>query len=332
MRREGNLIERVAAWENLQSALLKAARGKSDRGDVRRFREDRDLRLRQLRDGILNGTVPVGNHRFFWVRDPKLRRICAACFEERVLHHALMNVCGPFLDRALIDDCFACRPGKGREAALMRAQHFSRRYGWYLKLDIRKYFDSINHGVLRTQLERRLKDRGVLGILERIIGSYSAGASGQGLPIGHLTSQYFANGYLGPLDRWIRETRGLSGYVRYMDDFAVWSNEPEVLRDVWAKVAEWLGLNLKLRLKDGGQLNRSGFGMPFLGYRVLPTHFLLRPESRRRLFRRWQARLQDYEEGALDELHLQRRAESMLAFARFASTRGLRRRLADVVG
>jgi hypothetical protein len=322
----------VAAWENLQIALLKAAQGKSNRDDVRRFRDDRDARLRQLREGILTGSIPVGDHRFFWVRDPKMRRICAACFEERVLHHALMNVCGPILDRALIDDCFACRLGKGREAALMRARHFSRRYGWYLKLDIRKYFDSVDHGVLLAQLERRLKDPGILRILGRIIGSYSSGAPGRGLPIGHLTSQYFANGYLGPFDRWIREERGFSGYVRYMDDFAVWSDDPRVLREVWTKASDWLELNLKLRLKVGGQLNRSDLGMPFLGYRVLPTHFLLRPESRRRLFRRWQARVEEYEEGALDELQFQRRAESLLAFARFAATRGLRRRLLDVVG
>lgn len=133
--------------------------------------------------------VSVGDYHYFKVFDPKERSICAAAFNERVLHHALMNVCHPIFERAQIFDSYASRIGKGTYAALDRASHFTKRYKWFLKLDFKKYFDSIQHGVVKSQLQRLFKDQELLNIFNSIIDTYEVAPS-QGVPIGNLTSQY----------------------------------------------------------------------------------------------------------------------------------------------
>jgi len=125
---------------------------------------------------------------YFTIHDPKERTICAANFRERVMHHALMNVCEPALERAAIFDSYACRQGKGQLAAVQRAESYARRYGWFLKLDVRKYFDSIDHAVLRGLLREKFKDVVVLALFDQVLASYQT-APGRGLPIGNLTAQ-----------------------------------------------------------------------------------------------------------------------------------------------
>ena len=125
-----------------------------------------DRHIAAMSAAIREGTFPVGRFQQFLIRDPKERVITAPCFDERVLHHAIMNVCEPVMDRWLIDDTFACRTGKGREAAIQRAQHFTRNAEWFLKLDVRKYFDSVPHASLMAFLERRFKDRRLLELLQ----------------------------------------------------------------------------------------------------------------------------------------------------------------------
>ncbi len=147
-----------------------------------------------------------------------------------MLHHALTLVCEPVFERLLIADTFACRRGKGREAAVERAKQFARRYPWFLKLDIRKYFNSIDHERLLWLLGRKFKDRRLLDLFGRIIASYEV-TPGRGVPIGSLTSQHFANFYLAGLDRFVKEGLRAGGYVRYMDDFVVWDENRTRLAD-----------------------------------------------------------------------------------------------------
>lgn len=209
MRRAANLFERIPEQENLRLAFQKAARGRRGQEVVRDFASRLDQRIAAMSVAIRDGTLPVGRFQQFLIHDPKQRVITAPCFEERVLHHAIMNVCEPLMDRWLIDDTFACRTGKGREAAIHRARRFTRDAAWFLKLDVRKYFDSVSHGNLVDFLRRRFKDRRLLELLTRIITSYRGGV-GIGLPIGSLTSQHFANFYLGWMDRFVKEsTTGL---------------------------------------------------------------------------------------------------------------------------
>ena len=221
MKRAGHFIESIAEPANLRLAFWKAAKGKRAKADCRAFQAKLDTNLSTLRAQLLAGRVPVGEYHTFTIQDPKERTICAAAFCERVLHHALMNVCEPVLERAAIFDSYAGRKGKGQLAAVRRAESYARHYGWFLKMDIRKYFDSVDQCVLLELLARKSKDAAVQRMFGQILASYET-APGRGLPIGNLTSQHFANFYLDPLDRFVKERLRCRAYVRYMDDFVVW--------------------------------------------------------------------------------------------------------------
>jgi RNA-directed DNA polymerase len=158
MRRVGNLFESIADRTNLQWAVWRAMRGKRRRPEAHDYLQDVDARLTELSDGLRSGTFPVGRFQQFVIRDPKERIITAPCFAERVLHHAIMNVCEPHFERWLIADTFACRVGKGRQAALQRGRQFARSHDWFLSMDVRKYFDNIGHSTLKTALARRINE------------------------------------------------------------------------------------------------------------------------------------------------------------------------------
>ena len=172
MRRAGNLFDRISEFENLRLAFHKAARGRRGQAVVRQFAASLDQRIATMSVAIAEGAFPIGRFQQFLIRDPKERVITAPCFDERVLHHAIMNICEPVMDRWLIDDTFACRTGKGRELAIQRAQYFARNAAWSLKLDVRRFFDSVPHATLMMLLERRFKDRRLLELLTRIITAY----------------------------------------------------------------------------------------------------------------------------------------------------------------
>ncbi len=148
MKRAGGLMALVAEPENLRRAFLKAASGKRGKADCLAFQARLDENLGTLREELLAGKVRVGDYHLFTIFDPKERTICAASFGQRVLHHAVMAVCEPVLERAAVFDSYACRKGKGRLAAVERAGGYARRHEWFLKMDVRKYFDSIHHGTL----------------------------------------------------------------------------------------------------------------------------------------------------------------------------------------
>ena len=221
MKRIGNLFERVIDPENLRLAFLKASRGKRHRVDQQAWQSNLEENVVRLRDGLMRLDYPIGDYRRFTIYEPKEREICAASFGERVLHHALMNVCEPYFDKWLVFDSYACRVGKGQKDAFVRARQFAHRYRWFLKCDFRKYFDSIPHDRLKAMLARRFKDPMVLAWLGRIIDSYEK-TPGRGLPIGNLTSQHLANLYLDPLDRMIAHG-GCAGRAPLADVFATWT-------------------------------------------------------------------------------------------------------------
>ena len=172
MKRAGHLFEAVVEPANLELAFWKASRGKRARADQRAFAANLAEELARLREGLIDGTYPVGDYRRFTVYEPKERVICAAAFRERVLHHALMNVLEPWIEKWLIYDTYACRKGKGQLAAVQRAQRFARKYRYFLKCDIRKFFDSVPHEGIEEMLERKIKDRRVVSWLMKIVDTY----------------------------------------------------------------------------------------------------------------------------------------------------------------
>ncbi len=194
------------------------------------------------------------------------------------LQHALMNVCHPYFERQQIHDSYASRLGKGTYSALERAAAFNCRYAFFLKLDARKYFDSLDHGVVRGQLCRLFKDPHLLRIFDRILGSYAV-QPGRGVPIGNLTSQYFANHYLAPADHYAREVLCVPAYVRYMDDMVLWHNDKAALLEAGRRFQEYTRERLKLELKPFC-LNKNTAGLPFLGYLLYPDTTRLAHRSR----------------------------------------------------
>jgi hypothetical protein len=279
----------------------------------------------------LSGSVDVGDYHTFTIHDPKERTICAASFRERVLHHALMNVCEPVLERAAIFDSYACRKGRGQQVAVRRAMSYARGNGWFLKMDIRKYFDSIDQEVLRGLLRRKFKDVRLMEVFDRILATYQT-APGRGLPIGNLTSQHFANYYLAPLDRFLKERLQCRSYVRYMDDFVVWGETAAELREVWRQVEAMLAAELKLELKFNVMLNRTECGMDFLGYRIFPDDLRLAKRSKRRFASKFRAYEREHRDGVWSELELQQRMTSLIAFTLPCRSRGFRRNMIERFG
>lgn len=326
MKRAGNLYPLIAEPDNLRLAFLKAVRGKRGKNEVRAYGARLDENLLLLREQLLTQRPDVGHYSFFTVYDPKERVICAASFPERVLHHAVMNVCEPVLERYAIHDSYACRTGKGMHAAVRRAQEFSRMHPWYLKLDVRKYFDSIDHATMRRLLSRRIKDSDLLTLFGRILSTYET-TPGRGLPIGNLVSQHLANFYLGHLDHWVKETLRVRGYVRYMDDFVLWEETKDPLQIHLRAIRGFLSSELGLELKENVQINRCARGLPFLGYRVFPGHLDLGPRARQRFARRLRGYEAEWMDGAWSEADLARHMEALLSYVRFADTVALRRRI-----
>ncbi len=280
MKRVGGLYERIAAPENLRLAFWKARRSKDGKADVEAFRRNLEVEVECLRSDLLAEQIAWGRYHLFTIYDPKERVICAALFRDRVLHHAIMNVCDPVFERYQVFDSYACRKGKGLHACLDRARYYTRRHGWYLKLDVRKYFDSIQHAILLEQICRQFKDERTLRLMAGLISTYAT-EPGMGLPIGNLTSQYFANHYLGSLDHLCKETLRIPGYVRYMDDIVLWADSREDLLGWHETIVDFCDKELSLELKPPC-LNKTRLGISMLGYRVLPGTVLLARRSRRR--------------------------------------------------
>lgn len=317
MKRAGNLVDRIAERDNLRLAFCKAARGKRGHAGVRSYADGLEENLARLRDQIGDNSVSLGRCQQFVIHDPKQRVITAPCFEERVLHHAVMNVCEPVFERWFIDDTFACRAGKGGQAAVARSQEFARRNAFFLKLDVRKYFDSVPHDGLLARLCCLFKDRRLLALFERLVRAFR-GSSGRGLPIGSLMSQHFANFYLGWLDRTIKERLRVRGYVRYMDDMAVWGDSAADLRHAQIHCEQFLGDELGLQAKPRPYINRTALGMDFLGCRIFSRHTTLNRRSRVRCARNLRALESRFLCGKIDELELQQRGTAAMAFARAA--------------
>ena len=319
------MFSAIADPDNLRLAFWKARKGKNHSRQVLQYRSDLEKNLNALREEILGGTVEVGQYTFFKIFDPKERNICAAAFREQVLHHALMNVCHPYFERVQIFDSYASRKGKGTYAALDRAKEFTRRYRYFLKIDVRKFFESIHHNVLKTQLGRLFKDEAVLKTLFGIIDSYQAKPD-RGVPIGNLTSQYFANHYLSALDHFIKEQLRIKAYVRYMDDMVLWHDDKDVLKRARGAIQTYLQQEMKLELKPP-LLNSCARGVPFLGYVVLPFNIRLSLRSRRRFVKKLRGLEENYHTGKWSEAACQRKILPLLAFTRHANTLAFRKSL-----
>lgn len=325
MKRVGFLIEQIADMENLRLAFYKAQSGKEAKNPVLAYRAKLESNLLDLREQLVAGDVRVGNYHLFKIYDPKERTICAADFSERVLHHALMNVCAPFFERQFICSTCANRVGKGVYYALNIAHKAMERYRFVAKLDVRKYFDSIHHDVLLKQLNRIFKDSRLLTIFEQIVHSYAV-VEGRGLPIGNLTSQYFANFYLSGLDHYVKEKLQVAEYVRYMDDMLLFGNDKGVLKQQVYHVQLYANNLLKVELKPP-LLQLTSHKTAFLGYSLKGAVIGLTNRSKRRFAAKYRMANKMLKEGTWDEKQYQEHILPLFAFVRHAYSKKYRKRI-----
>ncbi|HEX5273207.1 MAG TPA: RNA-directed DNA polymerase, partial [Gemmataceae bacterium] len=301
-RRHDNLWAELTGFRNLLRAFEQARRGKRRHENVAAFEVELERELFRLQDELRGKTYAPGPYRTFQICEPKPRLISAAPFRDRVVHHALCRVLVPIFEPTFLGDSYACRVGKGTHAAVDRFVAFARRCRYVLKCDVAKYFPSIDHEILKGQIARKVTDRDVLWLANRIIDASNAqeevrewfpgddlfapGGRRRGLPLGNQTSQFFANVYLSPLDHFIKEVLRAPCYLRYVDDFLLLSDDKGWLAEARERCREFLaGLRLRLHPRKAA-VSRVADGTRLLGYRVWPTHRLLPRANVTRMRRR----------------------------------------------
>lgn len=282
MRRVGGLWGSFCSFSNLHLAWQKTRRGSGFTEESILFFQDLEPELLRLQNEIITGTWMPMPLRFFDIHDPKHRKIAVSPFRDRVVHHALINVLEPIFEPCFIPDSFATRKGKGVHAAVFSAQRYLQSSHYYLKSDIEKFFDSVPHDVLLSIIGKKIKDRGLMDICQRVLS-----VSDRGLPIGSRTSQFFANVYLNHFDHFVKEKCHIKGFVRYMDDFVVFENDKKMLVNLKSKLEFFLQEELQLTLKPAATfLNHRQNGLPFLGRRIFPNIIRLRTQNLRLITKR----------------------------------------------
>jgi RNA-directed DNA polymerase len=326
VKRYSYLFERVCDFRALTTAAIEAARGKKSKSRVAIFFQNLETEVIELEKELREKKYQPCPYHTFTVHDPKVRMICAADFRDRVVHHAICKVLEPIFERSFIYDTYACRKGKGTHLAIRKAQTFCRCYCYFLKLDVHKFFDSVDHETLKALLCRKIKDLDMLQLLDVFIDHPVPWTEpGKGIPIGNLTSQHFANFYLSPLDHFIKEILHIKAYARYMDDLLFFSNDKDDLWNVKRKVEYFLNSELSLRLKDGFVLLApTTQGLPFLGLRLFPGVIRLSRKGWRRFRRKMIIRENLLAEGKLDPDRFVRSVSSMVGHIGHANTRNLR--------
>ncbi len=296
-------LDLIADWHNVAWAMHRACKGKRDRPDIRALLRTPEPVIALVSESLRQGRLPVGTFSAFTIHDPKRRLIHAAPLPDRIAHHALVRFLEPTFERVLLPSVFACRVGKGVDAAIRYAQRQARRFPWVMHLDIHHYFPHIDHRILRAQLRRRFRGDGSV-LLDAVVDAHQRD-KGKGLPIGALTSQHFANHYLDGADRWLLAQKGIEAHCRYMDDFLVWSHERRTLLGLRDRFAEYLEQELALRFKPP-LVQRSERGILFCGVHVKP-HGLRSSRRRRKRYRKaldyWE---RQWSAGRIDSLQLQR--------------------------
>lgn len=295
MSRINHVYDYIISFENLFISWQEFLRGKKKRKDVIEFSLKLSDNLFSLRQSLLSKTYRHGGYRAFKINDPKPRDIHKASVSDRLVHHAICRVLFPHFDKKFIYDSYSCRLDKGTFKALNRFRDFGRKVSrnntqtaWVLKGDIKKFFASINHQILKNILLKYIGDENVLWLIDQVIDSFNTkGRESQGLPLGNLTSQLLVNIYLNELDNFIKRRLKIKYYLRYADDFVIFHEEHNYLTNIIPEISEWLDFKLKLSLHPNKLVIKTlDSGLNFLGWVNFPKHRVLRSATKRRMFKK----------------------------------------------
>lgn len=333
------------AWPNLLAAYIAAARGKHASEGVARFAYHAGEAVLRLQRALAAGTWQPGGYVQFPLHEGKRRWFSAAPFADRVVHHALLQVVERRFEATFCDASYANRRGRGTHRAIGRLQQHARRHRHVLRLDVQRHFASIDHAILLELLGRRIPEPGLQRVVRAIVASGEhvadpaepppqwlflgddllALARPRGLPVGNLTSQHWSNVYLHPLDEFCTRTLGCHAYVRYVDDFALFHDDPAVLAGWLPRIVAFLGRRLRLRLHEhSAQVQACAAGIPWLGMVVYPDRRRIKGRKVVEGTRRLQHLYDAWRRGAISFGEFDASVQGWIAHVRHADTLGLR--------
>jgi retron-type reverse transcriptase len=297
MKTYRNLYGQLCSFQNIFLSFINARKGKTQKPYIIEFEKELSKNLFTIQKDLINETYKPKPLEVFILRDPKTRRISKSHFSDRIVHHAVYNIIQPFLEKMFIYDSYANRVNKGTLAAIKRFEYFKRKVshnytqlkdkknikGYVLKADVRKFFDSVNHDILLKILSRKIADTKVMKLIKIILDNHESPIPGKGMPLGNLTSQFFANVYLNELDQYVKHTLKAKYYIRYVDDFVILDNSKEKLEFYKGEIDKYLRKELDVQLHpDKSRIFSLYRGTPFLGARIYTHHRLLIPRNIRK--------------------------------------------------
>jgi len=325
-------------------AFKKARKGKSKKWYVKRFESNLENNLLQIKYELETLSYYPRPLKRFIIRDPKTRVIQASRFRDRVIHHALCNIIEPLFDKTFIYDSYANRKKKGTHAGLKRFDCFKRKVsdngklvrnakddnmvaGYVLKADIRHYFDRVDHEILLNIIKRKIRDEKVIWLVQKILDNHDSKILGRGMPIGNLTSQFFANVYLNELDYFVKHKLKAKYYLRYVDDFVILHKDKEVLENYKKQINEFLkAIKLELHPEKSRVLSLHN-GISLLGFRVFYHYKLPRKSNIRKFEKRLDELTKDFKEGKINKEKFMESLEGWFAYAEWSNTYGYRNKV-----
>jgi hypothetical protein len=338
------MFSAITSWDNLLLAYQSAARRKRGRASVAAFEYRLEDNLYRLREELQAQSYQPGGYNSFFIHEPKRRLISAAPFRDRVVHHALCNVIEPLFERSFIEDSYANRVGKGTHRARNRCQEYARRFRYVLACDVRQFFPSLDHAVLRAQLTRKVTDPRTLWLIDEILRSGEGVLSEQygmvyfpgddllaalrprGLPIGNLTSQFWANVYLNPFDHFVKRRLRCKGYVRYVDDFLLFADDKPTLW-AWKTALEEEMARYRLTIHPGAQPHPVTEGIPFLGFHIFPDRRRLKRRKGVQFRRKLKRLTGQYQRGEISMETMTASVRGWVNHVRYGNTVGLRKKM-----
>ncbi len=327
MKKYKNLYQELCSEENIDLAFKKAQKRKSRKPYVIEFNNNLKENLKILRDELLSEKYKPRPLRTFVIRDPKVRKIRKSYFVDRIVHHAICNILEPMFEKRFIYDSFANRIGKGTLKAIKRFDKFKQKVSknntrncHVFKADIKHYFDEVNHEILIKIIRNKVDDEQLISLISKVLKNHSDKI---GMPLGNMTSQFFANVYLNELDQFVKHKLKAKYYIRYVDDFVILHNDKNILEMYKEKIDFFLKEKLQLELHPTKSkillLNR---GIGFLGFRNYPYHRLLRKAN----IRTMRKRILEKDYDSICEF-----LEGWFSYANYASTYNLKHKIIDTV-
>ena len=327
MKSYGQLWDRITSEENLFAAWKRVKKGHARSKGVKLFSDDIRGELLRLRVDLRSGTYQPAAYHQFKIFDPKLRTISCASVRDRIVHQSLCGIVMPLLEKGFSNASFACRKGYGSHRACLLARRYTKRFHYFCKMDIRHYFDSVNHEILLGLLQKKFRESAVNDLIRKIVQAPVEGlAKGVGLPVGNLTSQWFANIYLDAFDHAVlyRISSGRVAYVRYMDDIVFFADSKADLWSLHDWSVAWLAGQRCLEVKsEATVLAPTSEGLTFLGLRIFGGCWRLRRARLDRTRRTFRIRIRQYERGLISEERFSRCVTSLDGGLRWFGFKGI---------